>query len=93
VPEVTEEECFLRPLRFNFFQRNRITFVSCAYNHVIAVSSRGYAYSWGANKYYQLGLGFNSSYESKPRRITGSLETKLIKMVSFLFIKKILLQS
>lgn len=38
------------------------------------------AYSWGSNKYYQLGLGYMCKYNHIPQKIQGALETKRIIM-------------
>ena len=53
--------------------------MSCSTSHAIAITDKGYAYGWGCNKYYQLGLGKLTKYENLPQRLYGSLNTKFLK--------------
>ena len=57
-----DSDCFLKFFHLKYFCKNRILYLSASTNHVIAISKSGYAYSWGANNYYQLGIGMSSDY-------------------------------
>ena len=45
--------------------------VATGANHVLAVTEEGVVYSWGDNRYGQLGLGFASTYEYTPQNLLG----------------------
>ena len=56
--------------------KTQIKYVACSYNHAIAITIKGAGYCWGANKNFQLGLGFSSAHVEVPIRLTGALEQK-----------------
>ena len=67
------------PTPIHYFKK-KLVFIACSYNHAMAINEAGRVYTWGANKDYQLGLGFPSKYEFIPQRLGGALETKIVKM-------------
>lgn len=40
-------ECSFTPIIIGFFSKTTIRFVSCSYNHAIAITSKGSGYCWG----------------------------------------------
>ncbi|KAL4476307.1 hypothetical protein ABPG74_010040 [Tetrahymena malaccensis] len=78
-PEQNYSLIFDFPFLIPYF-KNKIIYMSCSYTHAIAISHKGVAYSWGSNKYYQLGLGYMCKYNHIPQKIQGALETKRIIM-------------
>ena len=76
-----DSDCFLRFIHLKYFLRNRVVFLSCTSNHALVVTQKGYAYGWGDNTDYQLGLGYSSDQIHVPHRIAGPLENKQIVLV------------
>ena len=67
------------PTPIHYFKKKMI-FIACSYNHALALNETGRVYAWGANSDYQLGLGYPSKYEYIPQKLSGALETKIVKM-------------
>ncbi|KAK3573583.1 hypothetical protein QTP86_028178 [Hemibagrus guttatus] len=51
------EECMRVPRTIKSLSDVHVVQVSCGYRHSLALSRRGHVYSWGQNRYGQLGLG------------------------------------
>jgi alpha-tubulin suppressor-like RCC1 family protein len=43
--------------------------IAMGYNFILALNDAGEVYSWGLNKYGQLGLGYTSGFEAVPKRV------------------------
>ena len=67
------------PVLVSYFKK-KIIYIACSYNHAMAINDAGRVYTWGANSDYQLGLGYPSKYEYIPNKLSGALETKIVKM-------------
>lgn len=57
---------FYSPFQLKFFMKSNITVLSCSSSHAIAITDKGYAYGWGCNKHFQLGIGTSTKYEYIP---------------------------
>lgn len=77
--KATEKDFY--PVPIHYFKK-KIVYISCSYNHALAINELGRVFSWGANLDYQLGLGFPSKYEFIPQKLSGALETKIVKMTA-----------
>ncbi|GAA6107803.1 probable E3 ubiquitin-protein ligase HERC4 isoform X1 [Tachysurus ichikawai] len=51
------EECMRVPRTIKSLSEVHVVQVSCGYRHSLALSRRGHIFSWGQNRYGQLGLG------------------------------------
>ncbi|CAK74586.1 unnamed protein product (macronuclear) [Paramecium tetraurelia] len=78
-PDILFEQSFT-PIEIVYFRNTIIRYISCQYNHCIAVTAKGNAYCWGSNQYNQLGLGFQSDHVFTPILLEGAIEQKVIIM-------------
>ena len=69
----------LSPTLISVFQGEKITSISCGFDHALALSQTGKVYAWGCNLLGELGLNENK-YERKP---------KLIEMTKKVSVKQI----
>ncbi|KAI4890058.1 hypothetical protein NFI96_017205, partial [Prochilodus magdalenae] len=67
------EECIRVPRNIKSFSDIHIVQVTCGYRHSLALSMRGQIFSWGQNKYGQLGLGLEGPGVSTPQVIQSLL--------------------
>jgi hypothetical protein len=74
----SENEYQIAPIEVNGFNNESVVMISCGNWHSMALTKNGRVYSWGDNRYGQLGIG-NAEHSNKPKHI---------KMNDF-FIKKI----
>jgi tRNA A-37 threonylcarbamoyl transferase component Bud32 len=56
------------PTKLKALSDIKIKMISCGYNHSMALSENGCVYSWGYNKYGQLGIG-NRKNSNTPKQI------------------------
>jgi len=59
----------LRPFHVEGFNGEKIEAIACGYYHSMALTERGNVYSWGSNKYGQLGLKISNSSSNIPKLI------------------------
>jgi hypothetical protein len=64
----SEDEYQMAPIKVNGFNNESVVMISCGKRHSMALTKSGRVYSWGDNRYGQLGIG---SYEhsNKPKYI------------------------
>ncbi|XP_028323711.1 probable E3 ubiquitin-protein ligase HERC4 [Gouania willdenowi] len=63
------EECVRVPRNIKSLSDVQIAQVACGFWHSLALSKGGQVYSWGQNRYGQLGLGLNGQSVSTPQPI------------------------
>ncbi|XP_051779370.1 probable E3 ubiquitin-protein ligase HERC4 isoform X1 [Erpetoichthys calabaricus] len=67
------EECIRVPKNIKSLSEIQIVQVACGYYHSLALSKASEIFSWGQNKYGQLGLGMESKSQSSPQLIKSLL--------------------
>ncbi|XP_039591074.1 probable E3 ubiquitin-protein ligase HERC4 isoform X2 [Polypterus senegalus] len=67
------EECIRVPKNIKSLSEIQIVQVACGYYHSLALSKDSKIFSWGQNKYGQLGLGMESKSQSSPQHIRSLL--------------------
>ncbi|XP_038599484.1 probable E3 ubiquitin-protein ligase HERC4 isoform X2 [Tachyglossus aculeatus] len=67
------EECIRVPRNIKSLSDIQIVQVSCGYYHSLALSKGSEVFSWGQNKYGQLGLGFEFKKHTSPQLIKSLL--------------------
>jgi alpha-tubulin suppressor-like RCC1 family protein len=74
-----QKQCIPTPVKLSSFPSKKIKAFSCGSMHSIVLTEDGEVYTWGSNKYGQLGIG-NTKNANKPQRINseGSTIEKLI---------------
>ncbi|XP_048125460.1 probable E3 ubiquitin-protein ligase HERC4 isoform X4 [Alosa alosa] len=70
---VNSEECVRVPRNIKSLSDVCITQVACGYRHSLALAKGGQVFSWGQNKYGQLGLGMVGASVSSPQVIQSLL--------------------
>jgi alpha-tubulin suppressor-like RCC1 family protein len=74
----SERECESKPVKLNSFSGQKIISISCGSMHSMALSENGIAFSWGYNKYGQLGIGSTvNSYRPKIIQLNNSSIIKI----------------
>jgi len=68
----------LIPYKINEFIGEKVEAISCGSNHSLALTENGCVYSWGYNRYGQLGLNSENFKENKPQRIEIDVKIKKI---------------
>jgi alpha-tubulin suppressor-like RCC1 family protein len=58
----------LIPTKVKGLDENEIKMISCGFNHSMALTESGSVYSWGYNRFGQLGFG-NKKYSNTPKQI------------------------
>jgi alpha-tubulin suppressor-like RCC1 family protein len=56
----------LKPIKIKGFNNERVLMISCGFNHSMALTKWGHVYSWGYNKFGQLGIG-NTVDSNEPK--------------------------
>ncbi|KAM6265683.1 putative E3 ubiquitin-protein ligase HERC4 [Porphyrio hochstetteri] len=67
------EECIRVPRNIKSLSEIQIVQVACGYYHSLALSKGSEVFSWGQNKYGQLGLGYEYKKQSSPQLIKSLL--------------------
>ncbi|KAM7047745.1 putative E3 ubiquitin-protein ligase HERC4 isoform 3-T5 [Acridotheres tristis] len=67
------EECVRVPRNIKSLSEIQIVQVACGYYHSLALSKGSEVFSWGQNKYGQLGLGYEYKKQSSPQMIKSLL--------------------
>ncbi|XP_067408715.1 probable E3 ubiquitin-protein ligase HERC4 isoform X4 [Emydura macquarii macquarii] len=67
------EECIRVPRNIKSLSDIQITQVACGYCHSLALSKGSEVYSWGQNKYGQLGIGYEFKKQTSPYLIKSLL--------------------
>ncbi|XP_021115129.1 probable E3 ubiquitin-protein ligase HERC4 isoform X4 [Heterocephalus glaber] len=67
------EECIRVPRNIKSLSDIQIVQVSCGYYHSLALSKASEVFSWGQNKYGQLGLGIDCKKQTSPQLIKSLL--------------------
>ncbi|XP_054687033.1 probable E3 ubiquitin-protein ligase HERC4 isoform X3 [Grus americana] len=67
------EECIRVPRNIKSLSEIQIVQVACGYYHSLALSKGSEVFSWGQNKYGQLGLGYEYKKQSSPHLIKSLL--------------------
>jgi alpha-tubulin suppressor-like RCC1 family protein len=74
-----EDEYQLKPIKIEKFEEKTIVAISCGYYHSLALTENGRVYSWGDNKFKQLGFGnIIASNVPKLIKIKDSNKSKVI---------------
>jgi alpha-tubulin suppressor-like RCC1 family protein len=73
----------LIPIKVNGFNNERVVMISCGYWNSMALTECGHVYSWGWNKFGQLGIG-NTVHSNEPKFVAVIDKNK-----SNVFIEKI----
>uniref|UniRef100_A0AAR2LM97 HECT domain-containing protein n=1 Tax=Pygocentrus nattereri TaxID=42514 RepID=A0AAR2LM97_PYGNA len=74
------EECIRVPRNIKSLSEVHIVQVTCGYLHSLALSRRGQIFSWGQNKYGQLGLGLEGPGVSTPQVIQSLLGIPFVQI-------------
>ncbi|RMB93229.1 hypothetical protein DUI87_30351 [Hirundo rustica rustica] len=67
------EECVRVPRNIKSLSEIQIVQVACGYYHSLALSKGSEVFSWGQNKYGQLGLGYEYKKQTSPQMIKSLL--------------------
>lgn len=67
------EECVRVPRNIRSLSEIQIVQVACGYYHSLALSKGSEVFSWGQNKYGQLGLGYEYKKQTSPQMIKSLL--------------------
>ncbi|NWY31703.1 HERC4 ligase, partial [Pheucticus melanocephalus] len=67
------EECVRVPRNIKSLSEIQIVQVACGYYHSLALSKGSEVFSWGQNKYGQLGLGYEYNKQTSPQMIKSLL--------------------
>ncbi|KAM6130608.1 putative E3 ubiquitin-protein ligase HERC4 isoform 1-T2 [Phoenicopterus ruber ruber] len=67
------EECIRVPRNIKSLSEIQIVQVACGYYHSLALSKGSEVFSWGQNKYGQLGLGYEYKKQNSPHMIKSLL--------------------
>ncbi|XP_068875133.1 probable E3 ubiquitin-protein ligase HERC4 isoform X4 [Aphelocoma coerulescens] len=67
------EECIRVPRNIKSLSEIQIVQVACGYYHSLALSKGSEVFSWGQNKYGQLGLGYEYKKQTSPQMIKSLL--------------------
>ncbi|KAJ7419154.1 putative E3 ubiquitin-protein ligase HERC4 [Pitangus sulphuratus] len=67
------EECIRVPRNIKSLSEVQIVQVACGYYHSLALSKGSEVFSWGQNKYGQLGLGYEYKKQTSPHMIKSLL--------------------
>ncbi|OXB53393.1 hypothetical protein ASZ78_001893, partial [Callipepla squamata] len=67
------EECIRVPRNIKSLSEIQIVQVACGYYHSLALSKGSEVFSWGQNKYGQLGLGYEYKKQNSPQMIKSLL--------------------
>ncbi|KAJ7415985.1 putative E3 ubiquitin-protein ligase HERC4 [Willisornis vidua] len=67
------EECIRVPRNIKSLSEVQIVQVACGYYHSLALSKGSEVFSWGQNKYGQLGLGYEYKKQTSPQMIKSLL--------------------
>uniref|UniRef100_A0A8D0G4P0 E3 ubiquitin-protein ligase HERC4 n=1 Tax=Strix occidentalis caurina TaxID=311401 RepID=A0A8D0G4P0_STROC len=67
------EECIRVPRNIKSLSEIQIVQVACGYYHSLALSKGSEVFSWGQNKYGQLGLGYEYKKQNSPHVIKSLL--------------------
>jgi E3 ubiquitin-protein ligase HERC4 len=59
----------LIPIKVKGFNNARVVMISCGWNHSMALTECGHVFSWGRNKFGQLGIG-NTVDSNEPKFVT-----------------------
>uniref|UniRef100_A0A060SXL1 ARAD1A04752p n=1 Tax=Blastobotrys adeninivorans TaxID=409370 RepID=A0A060SXL1_BLAAD len=54
------------------FRNERVTSISLGQDHTVAITAEGECYTWGSNKFSQ--LGYSGERQAHPRKVTGELK-------------------
>jgi alpha-tubulin suppressor-like RCC1 family protein len=74
----SERECESKPVKLNSFSGQKIISISCGSMHSMALSENRNVFSWGYNKYGQLGIGsIDNSYRPKMIHLNNSSIIKI----------------
>ncbi|XP_074856307.1 putative E3 ubiquitin-protein ligase HERC4 isoform X2 [Carettochelys insculpta] len=63
------EECIRIPRNIKSLSDIQVMQVACGYDHSLALSKGSEVYSWGQNKYGQLGIGYEFKKQTSPQLI------------------------
>jgi hypothetical protein len=63
------------PIKVKGFNNERVVMISCGYLHSMALTECGHVYSWGYNKFGQLGIG-NTENSNEPKFVAVIDENK-----------------
>ncbi len=76
-----DEICVSDPVRLNGFPDRKVISIACGSYHSMALTETGQVYSWGLNKYGQLGIG-NTLNKNSPTRIELNYQKYKITKIS-----------
>ena len=81
-----EDNCYYCPIPYKLKQLKEkniyIMKAACGDEHSLLLSTEGKIYSFGSNKYGQLGSSFNLDFIEEPKEIKGIIENKIIRYIS-----------
>ena len=60
----------------------RVASIACGSHHAAAVTAAGEVFTWGENRFGQLGHGDRGSFRASPRRVGGELEGARVTQVA-----------
>lgn len=74
-----------KPTQFTFtpvsgLQSHKIISVALGLDHSVAITSEGDCYTWGGNKYGQLGYQIEPNFQDTPRKVVGELRRRGLKL-------------
>jgi len=66
------------PVQISSLHKIFVVSVSVAENHTLALTSEGHVYSWGSDRFGQLGRGGSDGPSPTPRRVLGALKRSFV---------------
>ena len=81
-----EDNCYYCPIPYKLMQLKEkniyIMKAACGDEHSLLLSTEGKIYSFGSNKFGQLGSSYNLDFIEEPKEIKGIIENKIIRYIS-----------